>query len=81
MEGKASFSVFSTCCSGANGRGGLGGGTSSPAPDFGFSVKEEDFGGDDGVSAVSSSKFNAFAVVGDSGGASGFCGLLLGNHF
>ena len=71
MEGKASFNVFSACCSGANGRGGLGGGTSSPELGFGFSVAE-DFGGDDGVSVDSSSKSNAFAVVGDSGGASGF---------
>ena len=73
MEGKASFKVFSASCSGANGRGGLGGGTSSPVPGLGFSVEADNFGGDDGVSGASSSKSNAFAVVGDSGGASDFC--------
>lgn len=81
MEGKASFKVFSACCSGANGRGGLGGGTSSPALGFGFSVGIAEFMGDADVSAVSSSKSNAFAVVGDSGGASGFCCLLAGTRF
>ncbi len=80
MEGKASFNVFSACCSGDNGRGGLGGGTSSPVPGFGFSVEEMGFGGDDAASTVSSSKSNAFAVVGDSGGASAFCCLLVGTQ-
>lgn len=32
IDGNASFSVFSACCSGAKGRGGLGGATSSPEP-------------------------------------------------
>jgi hypothetical protein len=31
MLGKASFKVFSACCCGLNGRGGLGGGISSLA--------------------------------------------------
>ena len=78
MEGKASLKVFSACCSGANGRGGLGGGTSSPAPDAGFPVGGPGFEGEEDVSAVSSSKSKAFAVVGDSGRASGFCCLLVG---
>ncbi len=30
IDGKASFRVFSACCSGFNGRGGFGGATSSP---------------------------------------------------
>lgn len=81
IEGKASFKVFSACCSGANGRGGLGGGASSAAPEVGFSVATADFRGEDGVSAVSSSKSKAFAVVGDSGRASGFCCCLVGAYF
>lgn len=73
IEGNASFSVFSACCSGDNGRGGFGGATSSP--DTGRGAWEEGVAfGDAGVSVGSSSKSNAFAVVGDSGGASGFCG-------
>lgn len=81
MEGKASFNVFSACCSGANGRGGLAGGTSSSALGFGFCVEGPDLMGDDVVSAVSSSKSSAFAVVGDSGGASGFYCLLVSTDF
>ena len=81
MEGKASFKVFSACCSGANGRGGLGGGKSSSAPGFGFSVERGDFRGNDIVSAVSSSKSKDFAVVGDSGGAFGFCCSLVRTQF
>ena len=73
MEGKASLKVFSACCSGANGRGGLGGGTSSASPEIGFSDRGLDFKEEDVVSAVSSSKSKAFAVVGDSGRASDFC--------
>lgn len=72
MVGNASLSVFSACCSGANGRGGFGGATSSA--DAGR--KEADgwsaFGGDAGVSVGSSSKSNALAVVGDSGRSSNF---------
>ena len=67
IEGKASRKVFSACCVGLNGRGGLGGGASSPAPDVGFSVADPDFEGEDSASAASSSKSRAFAVVGDSG--------------
>ena len=77
MEGNASFRVFSACCSGASGRGGLGGGTSSPASAAGFSVGAIVFKGEECVSALSSSKSKAFAVVGDSGRASGFCYILV----
>ena len=77
MEGNASFRVFSACCSGANGRGGLGGGTSSPVPTVDFSVGVVNFNGEESVSALSSSKSKAFAVVGDSGRASGFCYSLV----
>lgn len=73
MDGNASFSVFSACCSGANGRGGFGGATSSPKPGCGAPEDGVDFGGAAGVSVGSSSKSNAFAVVGDSEGASDFC--------
>lgn len=74
MEGKASFSVFSACCSGANGRGGFGGATSSPDPGCGTAGDGAafGFGGDVGVSVGSSSKSSALAVVGDSGRSSGF---------
>ena len=78
MEGKASLKVFSACCSGANGRGGLGGGISSVSPEIGFSVGDLGFKEEDVVSAVSSSKSKAFAVVGDSGRASGFYYFLVG---
>ena len=81
IEGNASFNVFSACCSGANGRGGLGGGASSPVRGFGFSGEEAGFGEDDDVSIGSSSKSSAFAVVGDSGRASGCCCLSVGTHF
>lgn len=47
---------------------------------LGFSAEDADLGGDDGVSGASSSKSNAFAVVGDSGGASDFCYSLAGIH-
>ena len=80
MEGNASFNVFSACCAGLNGRGGLGGGTSSPAPDVGFSFPETDFGGGEVASVASSSNSKAFAVVGDSGRASDFYYLLVGNY-
>ena len=71
MEGNASFSVFSACCSRARGRGGFGGGASS-VPGCAVTAVEEDLGGDAGVSIGSSSKSNAFAVVGDSGRGSDF---------
>ena len=71
MEGNASFNVFSACCSGARGRGGFGGGTSS-MPGCRFAAVEDDLGGEAGVSMGSSSKSNAFAVVGDSGRGSDF---------
>ena len=80
IEGKASLNVFSACCSGASGRGGLGGGTSSPAPDVGFPIGAPGFKGEEAVSVVSSSKSKAFAVVGDSGRGSGFCCLLVGAY-
>ena len=72
MEGNASLSVFSACCSGANGRGGFGGATSSA--DVGCEKADgwSAFGGDAGVSVGSSSKSNALAVVGDSGRSSSF---------
>lgn len=76
MEGKASFSVFSACCSGANGRGGFGGATSPPDPGCGTAGDEATFGGDVGVSVGSSSKSSALAVVGDSGRSSGFYGTV-----
>ena len=72
MDGKASFKVFSACCSGFNGRGGLGGPTSSPDPGARVVEVEVGFGGDAGVSIGSSSKSRALAVVGDSGRSSGF---------
>ena len=47
---------------------------------FGFPVEGADLRGYDGVSADSSSKSNGFAVVSDSGGASGFYCLLVDTH-
>lgn len=80
MEGKASLKVFSACCSGPNGRGGLGGGASSPPPDAGFSTGTPDFEGEGPISVVSSSKSRAFAVVGDSGRASNLYQVLVGTY-
>ena len=71
IEGNASFNVFSACCSGARGRGGFGGGASSMSV-CGVVAEEEGLGGETGVSIGSSSKSNAFAVVGDSGRGSDF---------
>ena len=72
IDGKASFRVFSACCSGANGRGGLGGATSSLGVGCGTADDVAAFSGGVGVSVGSSSKSKALAVVGDSGGPSGF---------
>ena len=72
IEGNASLRVFSACCSGPSGRGGFGGAASSPEPGVGVGLEGAGFGGDAGVSAVSSSKSRAFAVVGDSGRGSAF---------
>ena len=76
IEGKASFKVLSACCSGANGRGGFGGATSSPDPVCEVVDALVDFGGDAGVSRGSSSKSNALAVVGDSGRSSNLCAMI-----
>ena len=76
IDGKASFRVFSACCSGFNGRGGFGGATSSS--ELGCAavvgVVEDTLRGDadDGFSWGSSSKSSSRAVVGDSGGPVGF---------
>ena len=67
IDGKASLRVFSACCSGASGRGGLGGATASCVSRGKSEAEEAGFGGDVEVSAVSSSKSSALAVVGDSG--------------
>lgn len=73
MEGKASLRVFSACCSGANGRGGFGGGASSREIGFDGAVALESvFGEVADVSAASSSKSRALAVVGDSARSSTF---------
>ena len=66
IEGNASFKVFSACCCGDSGLGGLGGGISSAAGAgcalaLAVMVLLE---GEEG--AVSSSKSRALAVVGDS---------------
>ena len=77
MAGKASLRVISACCSGFMGRGGFGGGKSSPEPGCGTEVGVLEgtlrWEGDDGISWGSSSKSNSRAVVGDSGGPVGFC--------
>jgi len=72
MEGNASLSVFSACFSGANGRGGFGGATSSLTPGCARADGGSALGGDAGVSIGSSSKSKALTVVGDSGRSSGF---------
>ena len=76
IDGKASFSVFSACCSGPSGPGGFGGAASSPDPGCGVVAGIEGFGGVGGVSMGSSSKSKALAVVGDSARSSVFCGKV-----
>jgi len=80
MEGNASLSVFSACCSGANGRGGFGGATSSTDAGCEKADGWSAFGGGAGVSIGSSSKSNALAVVGDSGRSSSFYNNLSAVH-
>ena len=76
IVGNASFSVFSACCSGANGRGGFGGATSSPEPGWVAVDDGGGFGGGTCVCVGSSSKSKAFAVVGDSGRGSSFYNMV-----
>jgi len=76
IEGKASLRVVSACCSGAMGRGGLGGATSSPEPGCGSGEVGGALGGDVSVSVGSSSKSKALAVVGDSGRSSTFYNIV-----
>lgn len=73
IAGNASFKVVSACCSGANGRGGFGGATSSPEPGCTVDVAAADLKGDAVGSTASSSKSKALAVVGDSGRGAIFC--------
>ena len=75
MLGNASLSVFSACCCGLSGRGGLGGGTSSTALCGGTAEAEVVAGVDSGALGEagmiwgSSSNLSSRAVVGDSKGA------------
>ena len=75
-EGKASRRVFSACCAAVNGRGGLGGPTSSPAGCEASAV-DTSIGAELGLCRGSSSKSSSFAVVGDSGRPLGFCARLV----